>query len=147
MVEHQMRATRENRKDPYIIDAKYDLVKDIMDRHGVTLPNTSSGYYYGKLDEKIGVFDQRTRINKSRNTKAFVNRLILGMFGGVSLVGPMLLMVFHKDIVTATATTSACVFAFAAIIAFRTEASPEVIVGTVAAYAAVLVVFVGVIQE
>lgn len=146
MAEHQMRAAKESRQDPYLINSKYDIVKQVMDRHGLTSASTP-GYDFGNLDEMIGIFNQRTRVNKSQRVKGAMNRLILGMFGGVSLVGPMFLMVFHRDIVTATATTSSAVFVFAAIMAFRTEASPEMVVSTVAAYAAVLVVFVGAIQQ
>jgi len=57
------------------------------------------------------------------------------------------LMVYHKDLTTSTATTSVAVIIFAVIMSLYTDATPEVVVGAVAAYAAVLVVFVGTIFQ
>jgi cell division protein FtsW (lipid II flippase) len=88
-------------------------------------------------------FGQRNRINKDRSTKALLGRFIMALFGGVALVGPMLLMVLHNDLATTLSTASIAVFLFAAVVAFGSAAPPEVLVGAVAAYAAVMVVFVG----
>lgn len=81
--------------------------------------------------------------NRTRVFQAFWRRLCFCVFGGVALVAPMLLMVLHRDQTTALATTSGAVFLFSLIVAAYTVATPEIAVGAVSAYAAVLVVFVG----
>lgn len=60
------------------------------------------------------------------------------------LISPMLLMVLHSDRTTSLATTSVAtmLFALALAISGRDLAGKDVL-GAVAAYAAVLVVFVG----
>lgn len=68
---------------------------------------------------------------------------MVALLGGIALVGPMLLMVLHNDQTTKLATTSVAVFLVAAFMACYSKASPEIVVSVVAAYAAVLVVFVG----
>ena len=67
----------------------------------------------------------------------------MAFFGGLSLVGPMLIMVLYKRQYTALITVCISVFLFAvAMAAFSTE-KPTTVLGAVAAYAAVLVVFLG----
>jgi hypothetical protein len=67
----------------------------------------------------------------------------MAIFGGVALVGPILLMVLYKHRYTPLVTVSVSVFIFAvAMAAFSTE-KPEIVLAAVAAYAAVLVVFLG----
>jgi hypothetical protein len=80
---------------------------------------------------------------KKRTFQAFVRRFSFCLFGGVALVAPMLLMVLHRDRTTTLATTSGAVILFSIVVAAFTSATPEVAVGAVSAYAAVLVVFVG----
>ncbi|KAF3399294.1 hypothetical protein DPV78_006881 [Talaromyces pinophilus] len=93
-------------------------------------------------DQKLP-FDQRTRINNDRSVKAFLQRLVLALFGGVVLVGPMLLMVLFNNQTVSLATTSVAVFEFASVVSAYSNGPAEGLVGVVAAYAAVMVVFVG----
>jgi len=67
-----------------------------------------------------------------------------GVVGGLSLIGPMLLMILRTDRLTALITTSVSTMLFALVVAkFAEESSSPEIMGITAAYAAVLVVFVG----
>lgn len=66
----------------------------------------------------------------------------MALIGGLSLISPMLIMVLHKDLLTTLLTTSISVLIFGFILALYLK-SPETVMGVVAAYAAVLVVFVG----
>ncbi len=91
-------------------------------------------------------FGQRSRANKDQRLKAFLQRFAAAMFGALTLIGPMLLMVLHKDRATDLSTTSVAVVIVASVLAWGTEASPETVVSVVAAYTAVLVVFVGTLQ-
>jgi hypothetical protein len=68
----------------------------------------------------------------------------MAMFGGIALIGPMILMVMKTDLVTALVTVSLSVFLFGLALAiFFTDVNPEAVLASVAGYAAVLVVFVG----
>jgi hypothetical protein len=66
----------------------------------------------------------------------------MAAFGGVAVVGPMLLMVLYKHLLTSLLTVSVSVFVFALVMAAFLMGTPETLMGVVAAYAAVLVVFV-----
>ena len=82
---------------------------------------------------------------ESQRKMAFIKRLYMGLFGGLSLIGPMLIMVLHSTKLTALLTTSLfIVFVAIALAYFMTDASAKDIMTGTAAYAAVLVVFVGV---
>ena len=79
---------------------------------------------------------------KETKSKNFVVRLCMATLGLVFIVGPMLLMVLHNTKLTALLTTSVCVGAFGVMMAKALEKPFDVLSAT-AAYAAVLMVFVG----
>ncbi|KAH6670569.1 hypothetical protein B0J14DRAFT_596547 [Halenospora varia] len=82
-------------------------------------------------------------VDQSKKRK-FVSRLTMALFGGAALIAPMLIMTLHQTKLTTLLTTSLFVFAVAAVLAWWMEdAESKDIVGATAAYAAVLVVFVG----
>jgi hypothetical protein len=83
---------------------------------------------------------QEERERKSASTL----RLRMGLFGGVALIVPMLIMALHPTKDVALITTSVVTIVFATIIAFgaRDSSGKDVLLVT-AAYAAVFVVFVG----
>jgi len=58
-------------------------------------------------------------------------------------MAPMLLMVLHKDLVTTLVTASVSTLLFALATTTWTKEDPATLVGATAAYAAVIVVFVG----
>lgn len=68
----------------------------------------------------------------------------MATFGGLTLIVPMLIMVLDQRRVTTLVTTSAFTFAIGLVLAFWMEdAQNKDILAATAAYAAVLVVFVG----
>ncbi len=85
-----------------------------------------------------------TRSETVRNAriKGFVKRVTIAACGGAFLVGPMWLMVLHHTKYTALVSTTVCVVAFGFFMASFLEREIDVLSST-AAYAAVLVVFVG----
>lgn len=87
--------------------------------------------------------DQKGREERSQRN-AFTQRIVMAMFGGVALIGPMLVMTLHPSRNTSLITVSVATFLFALLLAFlaRDSAGKDVL-GATAAYAAVLVVFVG----
>jgi hypothetical protein len=81
-------------------------------------------------------------------------RFVWGLGGGLALIGPMLLMVLHKTLLTTLLTSSVAVILFAFLIAMISsglipgtktiDLGPRDVLAATATYAAVLVVFVGV---
>ncbi|KAI0440466.1 hypothetical protein F4803DRAFT_527107 [Xylaria telfairii] len=81
---------------------------------------------------------------KSESTE-FRKRIAIAAIAGFFLLGPMWLMVLHNTLYTCLVSTTVSVTAFGIILAYFLDSPKEVMSGT-AAYAAVLVVFVGVGQ-
>ncbi|CZR66333.1 uncharacterized protein PAC_16234 [Phialocephala subalpina] len=81
-------------------------------------------------------------------------RFFWGIGGGLALIGPMLLMVLHKTLLTTLLTSSLAVILFAFVVAMISsglipgtktiDLGPRDVLAATATYAAVLVVFVGV---
>lgn len=78
------------------------------------------------------------------NVQKFANRLALGIFGGLSLLVPMLIMVLYPTTITHLVTTivSVMLVAISLSLAMGKSGSKDIFTA-VAAYTAVLVVFVG----
>jgi len=82
--------------------------------------------------------------NEKKAQKAFYSRSVMAIVGGFALVVPMLIMILHSSKVTSLVTTSVFVLFVAVSLAWLMDtAEPKDIIGATAAYAAVLVVFVG----
>ncbi|KAF4339052.1 hypothetical protein FBEOM_7053 [Fusarium beomiforme] len=87
------------------------------------------------------------RDNYQRNwTVGFHQRLAVAAVGGIFLIAPMWLMVLHNTLYTALASTTVFVAVFGLMAATFFTSLMDVMSST-AAYAAVLVVFVGLITE
>jgi hypothetical protein len=80
--------------------------------------------------------------NREDAFELFMLRLRMAAIGGAFMIGPMLIMVLHRSLLTSLLTASLCVVAFGLILTIYLEKPFEVLSGT-AAYAAVMVVFVG----
>ena len=92
---------------------------------------------------KLREIDKKGRLRREEKY-ATLERLILGSFGGIMLLGPMLLMVLHYDRNTTLITTCVSTVLFTIVLAiFARGMAGKDVLATVAAYAAVLVVFVG----
>lgn len=74
--------------------------------------------------------------------KGFHSRIAMAALGGFLLVGPMWLMVLHHTLYTCLVTTTVFVAVFGLLMA-RWLDKPMDVMSATAAYAAVLVVFVG----
>jgi hypothetical protein len=94
-------------------------------------------------DPNYRELNREIRLEKERRN-AFTERLWMGAFGGVTLIGPMLLMVLHRDRNTSIITASVATSLFTLILGFAArELGGKDILAATAATAAVLVVFVG----
>jgi hypothetical protein len=79
-----------------------------------------------------------------KNQREFFSRLAMALFGGAALIAPMLIMTLHQSKLTSLLTTSLFVVGVAVVLAWQLkDAKKQDIVAATAAYAAVLVVFVG----
>lgn len=84
----------------------------------------------------------RTVANRLSERQQLLKKIGMALLGGAFLTGPMLIMVLHKGLLTTLLTTYICVAVFGLVMAVFLEDPFDVLSGT-AAYAAVLVVFVG----
>jgi hypothetical protein len=84
----------------------------------------------------------RTENRKNILWKAFRDNIVFAGLGGVFLVAPMWLMVLHNTLYTVLISTTVFIFVFGFLMALFPIKPMEVMAST-AAYAAVLVVFVG----
>ncbi|KAF4981609.1 hypothetical protein FZEAL_2621 [Fusarium zealandicum] len=83
--------------------------------------------------------NQETRIKKDRRN-AYLERLWMGIFGGLALIGPMILMSLRPDLVTGLATASMATVIFVLVLTvLGTGLAGKDVLAATAAYAAVLV--------
>jgi hypothetical protein len=94
----------------------------------------------GKPDTLFG--GSRTEMHRKTKFENFLQRLIMAGVGGAFLIGPMLIMVLKNTLLASLLTTAICVVVFGFTLAVYLDQPFNVLSGT-AAYAAVLVVFVG----
>jgi len=85
-----------------------------------------------------------TRVQQRRGRQDMWARLLMALGGGLALIAPMLIMDLHPTKATALVTTCCFVVAVAIALAiFMRDSKPKDVVACTTAYAAVLVVFVG----
>lgn len=75
--------------------------------------------------------------------EVYKGRVTMAMIGGLFIIGPMLVMVLHPGLVTSLVTTSVCVFLCGLAMSMVLFERPYDVIAGTAAYAAVLVVFIG----
>lgn len=86
----------------------------------------------------------RTEHNERKEREQYARKVIMAVTGGAFLIFPMLVMVLHPGKVTSLVTTSVCVFAFGLLMSSsHALQEPFDVLSATAAYAAVLVVFIG----
>jgi VIT1/CCC1 family predicted Fe2+/Mn2+ transporter len=98
----------------------------------------SGSYEPNTLTHFFHTIDQR-----KKSLRDMVRRFGIAILGGVALIVPMLVMTLHKSRNTGIITASLATFVFAAFVAAFSNAQGHQLLNAVAAYAAVLVVFVG----
>jgi hypothetical protein len=88
--------------------------------------------------------DKRRKIEKETGRKRFISRAATAVFGGLAVTAPMLIMSLHPTRLTQLLTASLFVVFVALILAWlMDDAERKDMIAATAAYAAVLVVFVG----
>lgn len=84
----------------------------------------------------------RMATTRKQKTQLFLQRVMFAVVGGFFLVGPMWLMAVLNTKYVSLISTSVFVFLAGLVAAWKVE-DPRAVLSTTAAYAAVLVVFVG----
>lgn len=118
----------------------------IMLEHGSTNvgPSTAVNFMEGSCGT-LGFreLDQQGRLRRAER-KALIQRMVMGFFGGVALICPVLVMVLYPSRNTNLITVSVATILFVCILAIgASDATGKDILAATAAYAAVLVVFFG----
>jgi len=83
------------------------------------------------------------RDTQGQLSRQFWGRLWVAILTGLSLIAPMLFMKLYDNLLAQLITASVAVLLLGAILAYLEEMQKKDVVGATAAYAAVLVVFVG----
>ncbi|KAF7593645.1 hypothetical protein BBP40_011050 [Aspergillus hancockii] len=136
-------------RDPFLVSGEYCVDNYIFER---CMPEELQEATFEKVSS-IGAWDTEdarpTPICGTRNdnqhktwVRKFQTRVEIAGVGGAFLIAPMWLMVLHHTVYTCLISTTVFVVAFGLIMAFYLQENRDVLAST-AAYAAVLVVFVG----
>jgi hypothetical protein len=81
---------------------------------------------------------------ETERRKARISRLVMALFGGIALIIPTTIMAKNPGINLSLITTAIATALFALILALgATDSTGKDVLGATAAYAAVLVVFIG----
>ena len=139
--------------DPFVFNTERTLdtwvlkaIRNTVPRHlrGKEYQDLESRNFGYRLDEHDAqvLGGVRTKRNAEAKLKGYVMRLTMAAIGGLFLIGPMLLMVLRNNRHTTLITTSVCVFVFSIVMASLLD-QPFNVLSAMAAYVAVLVVFVG----
>ncbi|KAL5313045.1 hypothetical protein ACEPPN_019472 [Leptodophora sp. 'Broadleaf-Isolate-01'] len=136
-------ADRSEKAEDITPSSSISWLQTVQKKEGIT-PSRSTQLLETKL-RKLGLRElDRKRRQDIAQKSALSSRLVMALFGGIALIAPMLVMVFHPSRSVSLITSSLATFLFAIILAFgaRDSTGKDVLAAT-AAYTAVLVVFVG----
>lgn len=139
-------ALRGYEKDPFLMKSSRKLERRTMETVGLiprhVLP---SGPLPLPHDDECAQLREmgRNEANKAASEKKEVLRFSMAAIGGLLLIVPTVIMATLPGLVSSLVTTCVSILVFAILVAWRTELGPNEVLGTTAAYAAVLVVFVG----
>ena len=159
MVEKTLQSKRAGEADPFVISTTQPLgvllMKDIIPdlnmqgRVSNVLKTRFPDAYNNdkpRYDDRKPILPGTSRHERyiATNLAHIYERLWAGISGGLALIGPMLIMILHNDLLTTllTATVATLLFAIALSLA-PSDMKAETVLSCVAAYAAVLVVFIG----
>jgi len=131
-------------KDPFKLVTSNALDSKIIEEADIALPiRRDQRRYLQQPDFPKLPGDSRAHIIRQREVEAIGRRFGVALVGGMALLIPMLIMVLHKDLLTTLLTVSVAIIIFSVLIAIYSHQTTSEILTLTAAYAAVLVVFVG----
>ncbi|KAF4625610.1 hypothetical protein G7Y89_g12555 [Cudoniella acicularis] len=99
---------------------------------------------YASRERRMASVLKRWTVEEQKKKNKFISRASGAVFGGIAVITPMLIMSLHPTRLTQLLTASLFVVSVALLLAWlMDEAEWKDMIATTAAYAAVLVVFVG----
>jgi hypothetical protein len=146
MQEHAARHVKDDELDPFYLKSSKHLQKLAMEESGfipgLLLPKGLLPIARDHTDPQLPGLSRTVAHRASESEQLWV-RFGMASAGGLILVVPMLIMANLGTKTANLVTTCIAMFLFAAGITFGTRLKPDQVLGATAAYAAVLVVFVG----
>lgn len=135
-------------KDPFKIKTDWTIQRKILRQTGLldlVLKHPNSDLPICRDEDKPKLIGgSRFAANKYLTVRQRWERLLHAFGGGLALVVPMIIMVYVPGTEASIITTVGFIFIFGLIIALFSTLSANDVLSVTAAYAAVLVVFVGV---
>lgn len=147
--------------DPFVVSSSYTMQRAMLqeafekcsratsaDQHVPGLSQLTAPDGLGALRDKRVMRrwgdGTRTSINRQELLRSYVTNVVMAVIGGAFLIVPMAVMVLKPGLVRSLVTTSICVFVFALTMSLSVFFDTRVdVLSATAAYAAVLVVFIG----
>lgn len=134
----------QRQNDPFVVSSKRMIDRVVLEHALSKISPTPLDFsLLPSLEteaEPIG--GTRLKAFEAARFKTFLTNFGMAAIGGGFLVAPMWLMVLHDTVYTTLVTTTVCASLFGVVMSWRLGGPMEVLSVT-AAYAAVLVVFVG----
>ena len=133
-------------KDPFLMKTSRALERQVMETVKLVpnhvLPAGPLPLPYDSEDPQLREMG-RNEANKAAYEKKRLLRFAMAAVGGLLLIVPVIIMAKIPGTNASLVTTCFSMLVFAALITWLSDLGPNEILGTTAAYAAVLVVFVG----
>jgi VIT1/CCC1 family predicted Fe2+/Mn2+ transporter len=146
MQEHAARHAKDDERDPFYLKSSKHLERLAMEEAGLiphlVLPQGPLPIARDSYDPQLPGMSRTVAHRASESEQLWV-RFGMAAAGGLVLIVPMLIMANLESKTASLITTGIAMFLFAAGITFGTRLKPDQVLGTTAAYVAVLVVFVG----
>ncbi|KAI7197964.1 glutamine synthetase/guanido kinase [Hortaea werneckii] len=139
-------------RDPFIVKSSRALERDILKNSGL-IPRhlLPQGELPPPYDHKRPLLSNgsggRHHANEQTTKKQRLERFAMASFGGLLIIVPMLIMANVPGKIASLVTSCVAIVIFAALVTLGTKLGPHEVLASVAAYAAVLVVFVGLSLE
>jgi len=153
MTEQEAEARRNDQPDPFNISTQMELgqylLRPLIDQQLADQNLTQRlrpPLDQGEVQRGNNVLPPgvaRGAANDAARLRLLITSLVTGIIAGLALILPMLIMVLVGGLAITLIISSAAAILFAGGLAFFTDMQPESVMGAVAAYAAVYVVFVG----
>lgn len=146
MQEHAAQHTKDDDKDPFYIKSSKHLPRLAMKEAGfipdLVLPRGPLPVAQDFSNPRLPGISKTLAHEASESEQLWV-RFSIASAGGLILIIPMLIMANLESKTASLVTTCVAMLTFAAGVTLRTQLKPDQVLGATAAYAAVLVVFVG----
>ncbi|KAI7233451.1 hypothetical protein KC330_g5369 [Hortaea werneckii] len=137
--------------DPFLIKSSRALERDVLEARGLIpghlLPKGDLPPPYDYKHPLLSNASGRHHANEMTMKKQRPERFAMASFGGLLIIVPMLIMANVPGKVASLVTSCVAIIIFAGLITLGTKLGPHEVLASVAAYAAVLVVFVGLSLE